>query len=85
MNTLSKRETSVRASRGLLPSRRLRPHYVCLKGLRGRFILTLNDCPEVRDLYAWARMKPAKVTYTAAGGGSAISGKELIVTRRGRR
>ncbi len=32
---------------------------MALKGLRGRFILTLNDVPEVRALYAWASIEPA--------------------------
>jgi DNA adenine methylase len=49
-----------------------------LKTLRGRFILTLNDCPEVRELYAWATLEPVRLPYTTSGAGSAA--KEVIIT-----
>jgi len=49
-----------------------------LKGLRGRFILTLNDCPETRELYAWADMEPVRLSYTVSG--TAAAARELIIT-----
>jgi len=51
-----------------------------LKGLRGRFILSLNDCPEVRELYGWAAVKEVGLSYTA-GGGAGRAARELIITR----
>ncbi len=52
-----------------------------LKSLRGTFILSINDVPEIRELFAWARMRPARTTYTIAGGhGTAAA--ELIITAR---
>jgi len=38
----------------------------CLQTLRGAFILSLNDVPEVRALFAWAQMEQVEVTYGAA-------------------
>lgn len=34
-----------------------------LRGLQGRFILSINDRPEIRRLFAWARIERATVTY----------------------
>jgi DNA adenine methylase len=51
-----------------------------LKGLQGRFILTLNDVPEVRELFAWADIQAVDLTYSVGGGGKAA--KELIIRDR---
>lgn len=40
-----------------------------LRGLRGRFILTMTDCPEARACYSGFRIETAELSYTAAGGG----------------
>lgn len=50
-----------------------------LKTLRGRFILSLNDCPEVRELYAWSEIREVSLTYTAAGAQKQRVAKELII------
>jgi DNA adenine methylase len=34
-----------------------------LKGLQGRFILSINDVPEIRELFSWARIEEEPVTY----------------------
>lgn len=34
-----------------------------LKALKGRFVLSYNDCEAVRDLYAWAHIAPVHTTY----------------------
>ena len=39
-----------------------------LQGLRGRFLLSINDTPEIRALYHWARIEDATTTYSAAAG-----------------
>lgn len=49
-----------------------------LAGLKGRFILSINDRPEVRELFAAFEMEGADVTYTVSGGATAA--KELIIT-----
>lgn len=56
-----------------------------LKGLKGRFILSLNDVPEVRELFRWARIEAVETTYTVGGGGAARTAGELIISNRRRR
>lgn len=49
----------------------------------GGFLLTYNDCPEVRELYEWARVEPLVFPYAAARGtlktGGAILGREVVI------
>lgn len=54
-----------------------------LRGLQGRFILTLNDVPEVRRIFGWAAIEPVRLTYTAAGWPT--EGREVIITGGGTR
>ena len=50
-----------------------------LKTLQGRFILSLNDRPEVRETFKAFAIEGVDVTYSLAGGkGKAV--KEVIVT-----
>ena len=51
-----------------------------LKRLNGTFILTLNDRPEVRKLFAWAHVEPVRLTYSCSG--KPTEGRELIITPR---
>lgn len=48
-----------------------------LQRLQGRFILSINDRPEVRELFGCFRIEEAEVTYTLSSKG--VSAKELIV------
>ena len=50
-----------------------------LTGIKGRFILTMADCPEARACYGRFRIEEAGVTYTAGGGGHALAAREIIV------
>ncbi|MBY6241599.1 DNA adenine methylase [Methylosinus sp. Sm6] len=50
-----------------------------LKGLRGRFILTINDCPEARRCYQGFALETAELSYTAVGQGRAKPAAELII------
>lgn len=50
-----------------------------LQGLPGRFILTLNDVPEVRGLFAWATIETVELSYQAGGAGHTKRVRELIV------
>lgn len=56
-----------------------------LRGLKGRFILTLNDVPEVRHIFAGFKLAKATVTYTLAGTDKALRAGELIITGGKRR
>lgn len=52
-----------------------------LRGLRGRFILSINDVPQIRELFAWANIAPVALTYTVSKGVSPAN--ELIITGGG--
>ena len=54
-----------------------------MKDLRGRFILSLNDLPEVRQLFAGFRIEALETTYTIAGGTGSRRAVELIITGPG--
>lgn len=38
-----------------------------LRGIQGRFVVSINDRPEIRDLFAWARIDEEPVTYKVNG------------------
>jgi Site-specific DNA methylase len=40
-----------------------------LKAIQGRFILTVNDVPEIREIFSFAEIETANLTYTAGGAG----------------
>lgn len=50
-----------------------------LAGLTGRFILSLNDHPEVRRIFARFAFEEAETTYTIAGGAGAKKVGELVI------
>lgn len=37
-----------------------------LRGLQGRFILSINDVPEVRATFAGFRIRPVRTTYSVS-------------------
>ncbi len=53
-----------------------------LKGLRGRFIMSMNDVAEVRQLFTGFRIEALETTYTIAGGSGAKRTTELIISDR---
>lgn len=54
----------------------------CLKGLRGRFILSLNDRPEVRECFAFADVDEVELSYGISASG-ATKAREVILTGGG--
>jgi DNA adenine methylase len=50
-----------------------------LKRLKGRFIATLNDIPEVRELFAWAALEPVELSYSVSGA-PGLKARELIIS-----
>jgi DNA adenine methylase len=50
-----------------------------LSRLKGRFILTLNDCPETRAIYRAFDIEAVNLTYSA-GSGNATPAREIIVS-----
>lgn len=53
-----------------------------LQALKGRFILSINDVPEIRALFAWALIEPVGLKYGLAATG-AVEARELIITGGG--
>lgn len=51
-----------------------------LRGLQGRFILSLNDRPEVRETFAGFAIEEVETTYTIAAGSAQSGRKELIIS-----
>ena len=51
-----------------------------LAGIRGRFILSINDLPGVRDTFASFRMSEVKTTYTISSALGGTRAGELIIT-----
>ena len=51
-----------------------------LTALKGRFLMSINDVPEIRTLFAWARIEEVTTTYTIAGKGAAQPAAELLIS-----
>lgn len=49
-----------------------------LKGISGRFILSINDVPEIRECFAGFRIEPVQTSYTVSRGKAKAAG-ELII------
>lgn len=50
-----------------------------LRGIKGDFLLSINDVPEIRELFAWAKVVPIETTYTIAAG-KAQRAPELLIS-----
>lgn len=51
-----------------------------LARLKGRFVLSINDRPEIRDTFAGFQMEEVATTYTVRGKGQSTPAGELIIT-----
>lgn len=54
-----------------------------LRSLQGRFIMSVGDRPELRDLFAWATIEPVEVGYRVSG--KVTPARELIISDIGRK
>lgn len=54
-----------------------------LQRLRGRFVLSINDAPAIRDIFSWAAIEPVETTYSLQGGDRSGKARELIITAPG--
>ncbi|WP_219908654.1 DNA adenine methylase [Pseudogemmobacter blasticus] len=54
-----------------------------LRGLKGRFILSINDVPEIRNLFGWARIEEATTTYSIGTKGGQPGRPELLISDAG--
>ncbi|AIT79090.1 DNA adenine methylase [Novosphingobium pentaromativorans] len=51
-----------------------------LRGIRGRFVLSLNDHPEVRRIFEGFEFREERLTYTVGGSDKAKAVGEVIIT-----
>ncbi|MBC2834681.1 hypothetical protein H7F16_04135 [Gemmobacter straminiformis] len=51
-----------------------------LRGLKGHFILSLNDLPEVRECFAGLQISEVTTTYTIAAGAAQGGRRELLIS-----
>ncbi|MBE0552386.1 MAG: DNA adenine methylase [Rhodobacteraceae bacterium] len=49
-----------------------------LTGIKGRFVMSINDVPEIRQIFGWARIEEVQTTYTIGSKG-AKPAAELII------
>ena len=52
----------------------------CLRGIEGRFILSINDVPEIRTAFAGFGMQEVETTYTVAKGKAQGGRRELVIS-----
>lgn len=50
-----------------------------LKGIKGRFILSINDTPEIREIFKDFHLSPVGVTYTVNGANQGHFGELIIM------
>lgn len=50
----------------------------CLKGVSCQWVLSYDDCKEIREMYSWANIDVVEASYTIKG---SRKKKELIITR----
>ena len=51
-----------------------------LAGIKGRFVLSLNDCPGVRECFRSFTLEPVETTYSNGREGAAKVAKELLIS-----
>jgi DNA adenine methylase len=51
-----------------------------LRSTNHHWVLSYDDCPEIRQLYSWARIQELPVTYSIGGGGTQKT--ELLITKK---
>lgn len=52
-----------------------------LRAIQGRFLLSINDVREIRDMFSWADMEAVTTTYSLAGGQHVAPAAELLIGR----
>lgn len=55
-----------------------------LQACKGSFVLSINDVPEIRDLFAWARIEEVKTTYTIGSKTESRGERAELIIRGGR-
>jgi DNA adenine methylase len=51
-----------------------------LAGIRGRFLLSINDRPEIREAFGGLKVQKVSITYSV-NGGKGVPARELIISQ----
>ncbi|PHY14050.1 DNA methyltransferase [Caulobacter sp. B11] len=54
-----------------------------LARIQGQFLLSINDVPETRTVFAWAEIEAVNTVYSVSGSAQAGPAKELLVSSSG--
>lgn len=54
-----------------------------LAGISGKFLLSINDVPEIREIFAWAEIEPVRTVYSVGGGDTVAPAQELLISNAG--
>lgn len=52
-----------------------------LRGIEGRFLLSINDVPELRELFSWATIEPVTTSYSIASKADARGARAELLIR----
>ena len=50
-----------------------------IAGVKSNFILSINDLPEIREIFSGLRIRPVELRYSVSRGKS-TKGKELLIS-----
>lgn len=50
-----------------------------MRSMKGKAILSINDHPKIREIFAGFQLEQVEIDYTVGGGGKAAARKELII------
>jgi len=53
-----------------------------LNGIKGRFIMSINDVPEIREMFAWAQIEAVETTYSVGKDNGKRVGELIISTSK---
>lgn len=52
-----------------------------LRRIKGRYLVSLNDTPGIREAFQGSRLMPVRTTYTISSNGGAAGGaRELLIS-----
>jgi len=52
-----------------------------LRSAEGKFLLSINDRPEIREIFSWADIEAVQTSYSVGGGDTAAPAAELLIGR----
>ena len=52
-----------------------------IQGMAGKFLMSINDTPEIRALFAWADILPVDTVYSVGNADRGEAAKELLIGR----